>query len=107
MKMLLVVVLVAMALAACAGPAQGPGEPAAGPAAEPAASSPGDAAPASDAQADQAESVDDVICRRERVTESRMVSSVCKTRGEWARLESEATDLMRDVQTRPIPNRPD
>ena len=103
----LVLVLVAMALAACAGPGQGSGEPAAGPAAEPAASSPGDAVSTSVAQADNAESLDEVVCRREQVTGSRLVTSVCKTRREWARLADEANELMRDVQASPIPNRPD
>lgn len=99
----LILVLVAMALAACAGPGPGPGEPAAGPAAESAASSSGDATTTSVAEADPAKSLDEVVCRREQVTGSRMVTSVCHTRREWARLADEANELMRDVQTRPIP----
>jgi hypothetical protein len=99
----LILVLVAMALAACAAPAQGPGEPVAAPATEPAASSSGDATTTSVAEADPAESPYDVVCRRERVTGSRMVTSVCHTRREWARLADEANELMRDVHTRPIP----
>lgn len=102
----LILVLVATALVACAGPGQGPGEPAAGPATEPAASSSGDAAPTPVAQAEPADSPDEVVCRREQVTGSRMVTSVCHTRREWARLAEEANELMRDVQTRPIPNAP-
>jgi len=91
----LVLVLVAMALAACAGPGE--------PTAEPAASVSENAAATSVAQADQAESPDEVVCRREQVTGSRMLSSVCKTRREWARLADEANELMRDAQTKPIP----
>ena len=100
----LILMLVATALAACAGPGQAPSGPAAGPATEPAASSPADAAPVAVAQADQGESLDDVVCRREQVTGSRMKTSVCHTRREWARLEEESKELMRDVQTRPTPN---
>lgn len=98
----LILMLVATALAACAGPGQAPS----GPATEPAASYPADAAPVAVAQADQGESLDDVVCRREQVTGSRMKTSVCHTRREWARLEAEAKELMRDVQTKPIPNAP-
>ena len=102
----LILMFVATALAACAGPDQGPSEPTAGPATQPVASSSGDVAPRSVAQSYKAEALDEVVCRRERATGSRITSSVCHTRREWARIEAEAKELMRDVQTKPVPNPP-
>lgn len=103
------VIMAAFALAACA---------AAGPAPDSAATTAlQDGAPAiSQAGTEQhgnsvtaalaTESPDDVICRNQRVTGSRMMRRVCQTRWEWAQMENAATETMRDINSIPVPIQP-
>jgi hypothetical protein len=92
--------LAALALIGCASPGNGPVETTTPPAAAIPASDP---ALATVAPADETESWDDVICRKQRVTGSRMMRNVCNTRWEWARMEGAAVETMRDIGSKPIP----
>ena len=52
------------------------------------------------------ESPDDVICRNQRVTGSRMMRRVCHARWEWEQMETAATETMRDINSIPVPIQP-
>lgn len=41
------------------------------------------------------------ICKREPVTGTRLTRARCHTRYEWARMESAATETMRDIESQP------
>jgi hypothetical protein len=92
--------LAALALIGCASPGDGSVDATTSPAT---AVTAGDPALAAVAPADKSESWDDVICRKQPVTGSRMMRNVCNTRWEWARMEGAAEETMRDIGSKPIP----
>jgi hypothetical protein len=44
---------------------------------------------------------EEMICKNEGVTGSRQVRRRCHTRYDWARMESAATETMRDIDSQP------
>lgn len=50
---------------------------------------------------------DKVVCKSEVVTGSRFPKKICHTKEQWARMESEAKNLVRDIHNRPLPARGD
>jgi len=99
----LLISLIAMGLAACASTA-----PSAGSGASAEASK---AAPASEGQASTVAALnpedpgywDEIICRREPVTGTRLTRARCHSRYDWARMSGAATETMRDILSQPNP----
>jgi hypothetical protein len=46
---------------------------------------------------------DEIICRREPVTGTRLTRGRCHSRYDWARMQGAATEFMRELENRPIP----
>lgn len=53
------------------------------------------------AEEDQPGYWEEMICKNEGVTGSRQVRRRCHTRYDWARMESAATETMRDIESQP------
>lgn len=45
------------------------------------------------------------VCKREPVTGTRLTRARCHTRYEWARMQNAATEIMRDIESQPLPCR--
>lgn len=46
---------------------------------------------------------DEIICRREPLTGTRLTKARCHTRYDWERMRGAATETMRDINSQPIP----
>ncbi|MFU8820311.1 MAG: hypothetical protein ACNA8G_02035 [Gammaproteobacteria bacterium] len=46
---------------------------------------------------------DEVICRREPLTGTRLTKARCHTRYDWERMRGAATETMRDIESKNIP----
>lgn len=46
---------------------------------------------------------DEIICRREKVTGTRLTRARCHSRYDWERMRSAATETMRDIESQPRP----
>jgi hypothetical protein len=99
----LLLMIVATALASCASgaPKAGGGDAAAGPA--PAEKT--TTTTAAITGPDDPGYWDEVICRREPVTGTRLTRARCHSRYDWARMRGAATETMRDIQSQPVPCR--
>ncbi|MGA9333505.1 MAG: hypothetical protein WBV39_04440 [Rudaea sp.] len=45
---------------------------------------------------------DGIVCRNQQVTGSRFSKRICHTREEWAMMESDAKDMKREMDAKPI-----
>lgn len=99
MKMILAVLFCALLLG-CAGP---PSAPDSAPSA--AAPVPADAQTAARTEPRPTDPGywDEVICKRTPVTGTRLTRGQCHTRYDWARIEGAATEIMREIENRPLP----
>lgn len=46
---------------------------------------------------------DEIVCRREPLTGTRLTKARCHTRYDWERMRGAATETMRDINSQPIP----
>lgn len=46
---------------------------------------------------------DEIVCRREPLTGTRLTKARCHTRYDWERMRGAATETMRDLNSQPIP----
>lgn len=46
---------------------------------------------------------DEMICKREPVTGTRLTRARCHSRYDWARMQGAATETMRDIFSQPVP----
>lgn len=103
----LYIILAASALVACASSGSGPtpGESATAPTAgeDKNVQFGNQAAVASvpPAEEDEPGYWDEMICKNEPVTGTRQIRRRCHSRYDWARMESAATETMRDIESQP------
>lgn len=46
---------------------------------------------------------DEIVCKREQVTGTRLTRGRCHSRYDWARMRGAATETMRDIESQPRP----
>lgn len=103
MKLLVISALVVL-LSACAGPARTSApEAASAQAQEQAQENMASEATMAELRSSDPGYWDEVICRREPITGTRLSRGRCHSRYDWARMEGAARETMREIENRPIP----
>lgn len=97
---MLYIILASSALIACAS--SGPDRSAPGMTTATAVGDPSMTVAATELQPEDPGYWDEMICKREPVTGTRLTRARCHSRYDWARMEGAATETMRDIFSQPI-----
>jgi hypothetical protein len=100
---LLLIALAATALAGCAAASPVPGPDDTPGVSTPAAAAGSESSTVTALNPDDPGYWDEIICRREPVTGTRLSRARCHSRYDWARMRGAATETMRDIESIPRP----
>lgn len=100
---LLIVMLTTALLAACASTGSGTAPERTAALSAPAQASGEETAAAPATHADDPGYWDEIICKRADTTGTRLYSHRCHSRYDWARMSGAAREIMRDIESQPIP----